>query len=268
MITVEALAARLGLRVDERDGEFVVLKDASNTVILFTHSQGRFFVNGKPLGSVGRVQRDGATAYVPQTLLAQIRPHLRAGGQEPPVTPAGPAKGTVVVDAGHGGRDPGASSAAGVREKNVNLRVAAKIARLLEKRGVAVKMTRWQDRYIELEDRADVANQLKADLFVSIHADAAPSRDAEGFTIYLARTASPNTRRAARSINQAMARTGTAGRGIREQDYRVLVGTQGPAVLIELGYLSNPREAARLNEDAYQTKLAQAIVNGIVSYLR
>jgi len=268
MLTVEDLALRLGLRIEERDATFVVMKDAANTVIVFTHPDGRFFVNGKPLGSVGQIRREGDTVYVPETLLSQVRTGLLAPGQEPPVRPPRRTRGVVVVDAGHGGHDPGTSSAAGVQEKIINLRVAAKVARLLEQRGVAVKMTRWQDQFIELEDRAGLANQLEADLFVSIHADSAPSPDAEGFTIYVANGASPETRRAARSISQAMARTGAASRGVREEDYRVLVHTHGPAVLIELGYLSNAQEAARLIQNAYQDRLAQAIVNGILSYLR
>lgn len=267
-LSVEDLAVRLGLRIEERDETFVVMKDAANTVIVFTHPDGRFFVNSKPAGSVGHVRREGGTVYVPASLLARIRTHLRKPGEVRPVRPPGRAEGTVVVDAGHGGRDPGAIAVTGVYEKNVNLRVAAKIARLLEARGLHVKMTRWQDHFIELEDRAEVANRLEADLFVSIHADAAESREAEGFTIYVARAASSDSRRAARSISQAMARTGAVSRGVREADYRVLVTTEGPAVLVELGYLSNRQEAVRLSQDAYQNRLAQAVVDGIVNYLR
>lgn len=267
-LSLEDLALRLGLRIEERDDTFVVMKDAANTVIVFTHPDGRFFVNGKPLGSVGQIRREGGTVYVPEILLSQIRTHLRLPGQEPPTRPPRRARGMVVIDAGHGGHDPGAISVTGIHEKNVDLRVAAKVARLLEQRGVGVKMTRWQDHFIELEERAEVANRLGADLFVSIHADAAESPEAQGFTIYVAREASSEARRAARSISQAMARTGTVSRGVREADYRVLVNTAGPAVLVELGYLSNRREAVRLSQDAHQNRLAQAIVDGILSYLR
>jgi N-acetylmuramoyl-L-alanine amidase len=139
---------------------------------------------------------------------------------------------------------------------------------LLEQRGIGVKMTRWQDQFIELEERIDIANRLNADLFVSIHADSAPSRDAQGFTVYIADGASRDARRAAQAINQAMAATGLDSRGIREADYRVLVQAEGPAVLIEMGYLSNPQDAFRLASDPFRDRLAQAIVEGILAYLR
>ena len=174
----------------------------------------------------------------------------------------------MIVDAGHGGHDPGTISASGIQEKNINLRVAAKVARLLEQRGIGVVMTRWQDQFIELEERSAIANRRGADLFVSIHADSAPSRSAQGFTVYVATAASTGAYRAAHAINQAMERTGMDNRGIREEDYRVLVNTECPAALIELGYLSNPEDAAHLADDSFRDRLAEAIADGIEAYLR
>lgn len=268
--TIENLARSLGLQIEERDETFVVLKNAVNTVIIFAHTDGRFFVNGRPVGSVGTVEKAGNTVTVPDTLASQIRPHLRTAAPEPPVVrPRRPAaRGLVVVDAGHGGRDPGTTSSSGSYEKNINLRVAAKVARRLEAEGIGVVMTRWQDRSLELEERAAVANDRNADLFVSIHADSEPSKSIQGFTIYVARAASSNARQAAQAISEAMSRTGADTRGIREADYRVLVQTNCPAVLIELGYLSNAWEASRLRDGDYQNRLADAVVEGILSYLR
>ncbi len=267
-ITIEQLALRLGLGIEQRDDTFVVMKNAANTVIVFTHTDGRFFVNGKPMGNVGAVKQSADTVYVPATLVEQIRPLLRSAVPEQPTVKPQKTKGLVVIDAGHGAHDPGAISPGGIREKDINLRVAAKIANLLERRGVGVVMTRWQDRFIELEDRAAVANQRNADLFVSIHADSAPSSSAQGFTVYVATAASANAYRAAHAINQAMEKTGMDNRGIREADYRVLVQTNGPAVLIELGYLSNAQDAARLADDGFRDRMAQAIADGIQTYLR
>ena len=266
-ITIDSLALRLGLRVGERDDTFVVLKDPANTVLIFMHADGRIFVNGKPIGSVGTVRKEGRTLYVPEMLASQIRPHLRRGTVEPPRPPRR-TTGLVVIDAGHGGRDPGTTSPGGIQEKNLNLRVAAKIARRLERRGIGVKMTRWQDQYIELEERAAIANRRNADLFVSIHADSAPSRDARGFTIYIADGASSATRRAAQAISRSMAGTGLDNRGIREAEYRVLVRTKGPAVLVEMGYLSNPQDARLLANDTFRDRIADAITDGILAYLR
>jgi N-acetylmuramoyl-L-alanine amidase len=268
-LPIEHVAVRLGLRIEQRDETFVVLRNAGNTVIVFTHADGRFFVNGKPIGSVGLVKQAGDTVYVPVGLVDQIRPHLQTAVATPPpaVTPRR-TTGLVVIDAGHGGHDPGAISPTGIQEKDINLRVAAKIANLLESRGVGVVMTRWQDRFIELEDRSGIANQRKADLFVSIHADSAPNRSAQGFTVYVATAASAGSYRAAHAINRAMEKTGMNNRGVREAGFQVLVNTRVPAVLIELGYLTNPQDAARLTDDHFRDRLAQAIVEGIQAYLR
>jgi N-acetylmuramoyl-L-alanine amidase len=267
-MTIEQLALRLGLRIEQRDKTFVVMKNAANTLLIFTHTDGRFFVNGKPMGSVGNVEEAGGAIRVPATLADQIRPHLRVALPEPPTVTPRKTRGIVVIDAGHGAHDPGTISPAGIQEKDINLRVAAKVARLLEERGIGVVMTRWQDQFIELEERAAIGNRRKADLFVAIHADSAPSSSAEGFTIYVAPGASAGAYRAAHAVNQAMEKTGMNNRGIREEDYRVLVNTEGPAVLIELGYLSNPQDAARLADDRFRDRLAQAIADGILAYLR
>lgn len=267
-ITIEELALRLGLRIEQRDKSFVSMKNAANTVILFTHTDGRFFVNGKPMGTVGTVTESGGVIRVSSSLLDQIRPHLRTAAPEKPTVTPRKTKGVVIIDAGHGGRDPGTTSATGMNEKDVNLRVAAKVARLLEQRGIGVVMTRWQDEYIEKDERAAIGNRRKAELFVSIHADSAPSSSAQGFTIYVAAGASAESYRAAHAINQAIEKTGQNNRGIREEDYRVLMQSKGPAVLIELGYLSNAQEAARLSDDRFRDRLAQAIADGIQTYLK
>lgn len=272
--TVEELAARLGLRIAERDETFVVLKNTANTVILFTHTDGRLFVNGKVVGSVGTVERADDTVYVSKALADEIRPHLRMPGVPEPVAPPprprpGPQpRALVVIDAGHGGHDPGAIGPGGVREKDINLHVAARAAILLEQSGVGVVMTRWQDQFIELEERAALANRRNADLFVSIHADSAPNHSAQGFTVYVATAASADSYKAARAISQAMTGAGSDSRGVREADYRVLVQTSCPAVLVELGYLSNAQDAARLRDPYFQNRLAQAIADGIAAHLR
>jgi N-acetylmuramoyl-L-alanine amidase len=268
--SVEDLALRLGLQIEERAENFVVLKNAANTVILFTHANGRFFVNGKPMGPVGKIEKQGNTVYVSDFLIPQIRQYLRATAPQPPVTRPGPLKTKVlvVVDAGHGGHDPGTISSTGLHEKNVNLAVALKVAGLLQQRGVGVIMTRQDDRFIELDERADVANRRNADLFVSIHSDSNPDRGRQGFTVFVAKAASSDARRTADRIHQALAAAGIESHGIREAEYKVLVNTSGPAVLVEIGYLSNTQDCARLRDGSYQNRLAQAIANGILASLR
>ena len=266
-ISVEELARQLGLNVEDRDDSFVVLRGGGNTVLIFTHGDGRFFVNGKPIGSVGIVRKVGQTVYVAESLVSQIKPHLGAT-----VTPSRPQprvlRGNIVIDPGHGGHDPGTTSVTGVHEKTVNYDVAEKVAAILERRGLAVTMTRQRNEYIELEARAEIANRRNADLFVSIHADSAPSPSAQGFTVYVANAASADSHRAARDISRAMATTGMENRGVRREDYRVLRTSRGPAVLVEMGYLSNRQDALRLQDSAFQDRLAAAIATGILDYLQ
>jgi N-acetylmuramoyl-L-alanine amidase len=272
-ISIDELAARLGLRVDERDAAFVILKNAANTVLIFTHADGRFFVNGKPIGPVGAVQKTGSTVYVPDALAAAIRPCLRAAGPErPPVaTPPRPktpiANAVVVVDAGHGGKDPG-TMVGGAYEKNIDLQVARKVAALLAQQRISVTMTRDRDEFIELEERANIANRCDADLFVSIHSDSAPDHSISGFTVYVAGDASRDSYKAAQAVSAAMSRTESHTRGIREAEYKVLVQTRCPAILVELGYLSNFADSRHLQDSAFQTRLAQAIASGVLDYLQ
>jgi N-acetylmuramoyl-L-alanine amidase len=268
--TIENLARQLDLQVEEWDESFVVLKNAANTVLIFTHADARYFVNGRPIGAVGAVKKAGGTVYVSDLLIPQIRAHLRATVPQPPAPrPATPrARGLVVIDAGHGGNDPGTISAAGLHEKDINLQVALRVAALLGRNGVGVVLTRQDDRYIELEERANIANRRSTDLFVSIHSDSNPDRSRQGFTLFVARSASPQARQAADSIEQAMAATGCESHGIREADYKVLVNTDCPAVLVELGHLSNTQDVARLRDPAWQNRFAQAIASGILTYLR
>lgn len=182
-----------------------------------------------------------------------------------PVTP--PSLKTVVVDAGHGGRDPGALGVGPLPEKTVNLSVAMRLARLLAASGIDVVTTRATDRFIPLDGRSEIAEHSHADLFVSIHADSAPNSQVTGATVYIARDAAPQSRRAADCIVGALERAGIECRGIRRAGFRVLVGHSRPAVLVECGYLSNYFEAHRLSQPAHQARLAAAIAEGITHHL-
>jgi N-acetylmuramoyl-L-alanine amidase len=262
-ISVQEMAALLGMRVDETTAIHITLKNASNTVMLFTYTGGKVYVNAKPIGEVGTVSRIAGQIYVPKSLVSQIRAAMSA---QPSVS-IRKSSGCVVIDAGHGGKDPGATSCLGFQEKTVNLAVAQKVASLLGQSGVKATMTRSNDIFIELEDRAAVANRCDADLFVSIHADSCPDSSTRGFTMYVSRSASWSSRRAASAIAKSLAKTGLTSRGTQKADYRVLVQTRGPAVLIELGYLSNSSDAGLLRDSSFQSRLAQAIASGISDFL-
>jgi N-acetylmuramoyl-L-alanine amidase len=172
----------------------------------------------------------------------------------------------IVVDAGHGGHDPGAQGVGPVPEKTVNLGVALKLVPLLEQRGARVIATRTEDGFLTLDGRADVAEDARADLFVSIHADSCPRSGVSGATIYVARGGSAASHHAAGSIAAALESSGITCRGVRQAGFRVLVGHTRPAVLVECGYLTNPREARLLGTSAHQARLAGAIADGITDH--
>ncbi len=265
-ISVYELATQLGLSVVQVDDTSIKLKNASNLVLIFTYTNAKFFVNGKPCGPVGKIERLGPSMFMEPGLVALIRPCLITGQTPSKVLAQAnvPSMGTIVIDPGHGGKDPGAISTLGYKEKDINLQVAKQLGSLLNQRGYRTIMTRDRDIYLELEDRAAVANRCNADLFVSIHADSSVTKSLNGFTVYTARGAANQSRWAARAIVNAMTGTGLDSKGVREADYVVLVNTDCPAVLVELGYISNTWEATRLRDPYMQKRLAQAIADGVV----
>ncbi|MHC4203988.1 MAG: N-acetylmuramoyl-L-alanine amidase family protein [Planctomycetota bacterium] len=270
-ISIRQLAATLGMRISESNHTHVVLKNSANTVMIFTLNGGKLYVNTRPIGGVGDIEREAGRIYVSSSLISRIRSAMRTYTPPPTPAPSRPRRprrlsGTVVIDAGHGGKDPGARSVLGFYEKGINLSVALDVARLLEQKGLRVKMTRTNDYYPELEERAAIANRLNADLFVSIHADSFPKNTRRGYTVYVAKAASSSSRRAARAIVSSMSGTGLNSFGVQTANYTVLTDTRGPAVLVEMGYLSNRREAALLRSSSFQDRLARAIADGICDY--
>ena len=175
---------------------------------------------------------------------------------------------TIVVDAGHGGKDPGSQGTcfSTADEKRINLSIATELARQLKARGAKVIMTRTGDRFIELDDRAAMADRYCADLFVAIHSNSNPDSSRRGAVVYTARQPSHLSMVAAMKIDQAIRSAGIASDTDRA-DYKVLTLHSRPAVLVECGYLSNSSDCKRLNTSSYRTKIADAIVSGITSYL-
>ena len=268
LVSIDLLAARLGLQVDEVNHTHVRLKNHSNTVLIFTHTGGKFYVNGTEIGPVGQIDTLDGKYYVPEALVGRIRSTL---GSSPSFSlpPSRPSRvyGTVVIDAGHGGKDPGTQICSAIDEKNLNLKMAKMVASKLNSRGVNVIMTRTGDRFIELEERAAIANRHNADLFVSIHGDSFPDPSRRGYTIYIADAASYKSNLTARMISKRMGQVVSNTIGIKNNNYRVLTHTRGPAVLIEMGHLSNYTEARLLTSYNYQQRLAQAIADGIADAL-
>ena len=272
-VSIEELASKLGLSVRNSGKPYFELGDAKNTVRLFTYDGGRAYVNGTPIGTVGTVRKFGSKTYVSELLVPKIRGHLipsqtvRIPELNPYPAPRKYGSGTVVIDPGHGGSQRGTQSVLGHKEKDVNLKIAHKVASFLRQAGVDVVMTRESDVTVSLEARAALANRVNADLFVSIHCDWISNSMHKGFTIYRARSASWGSKKAARLQENHLSNAGIPSKGIRSEDFRVLVQTKGPAVLVECGYMSNYDEAALLVDPWYQNKIARAIADGILEYL-
>lgn len=215
----------------------------------------------------------------------------------------------VVIDPGHGGNDPGAVGKRGLREKDVNLDISKRLAKLLGDSGVRVVMTRSSDRFISLPRRVDIANDSDAELFISIHSNANRVRRVNGFEVYYVSPNLSDSRRAlsaakhsslnldkrcfasnsinlkatlwdmiyvssraesitlARSICRSIDRElETKVLGVKGANFYVLKGVHMPAVLLEIGFVSNPQEEALLKNSYYRQQIAEAIAAGVANY--
>lgn len=219
----------------------------------------------------------------------------------------------IMIDAGHGGKDPGAVRRGITKEKDMNLSVAKHLYDFLKKQGFEVKLTRDNDSFVTLAGRSKMANEFKADLFVSIHTNAAKRSAANGFEVYF-RSDKATDKEAAEvaafenealqyeethynfvdMLLQSLAKNeymnesskvaghvrnyvykepgiGIAVRqanSIRQANFYVLKGVQSPAILVEMGYISSPKDRVRLNNKTVQKRMAQGIGKGIVSYAK
>ena len=218
--------------------------------------------------------------------------------------------GRIVLDPGHGGKDPGAVGIAGLREKRVALDIALRTRRVLRRvlPGNRVYLTRTTDRYISLSDRTTFANEYDADIFVSIHANSARSRRVHGIETYLLSEASSRralklaaresgttiarmtdlqkilndlglrskvaeSQQLAQRVQQAMlsrlrpSYRGVRNLGVKRGPFYVLLGAQMPSILVEVAFISNRREARRMNSPKYRQALAEGIARGIMQFV-
>jgi N-acetylmuramoyl-L-alanine amidase len=211
----------------------------------------------------------------------------------------------VALDPGHGGGEVGAEGKSGLVEKDLVLSIARRLRELLQERlGLQVILTRDGDRDLDLDERTALANNNKADVFISIHADASPSRDAKGSSVYFlsysssggegsvasargratssgdsgldfilwdmaqASHLSQSSRLAEIFQEELLTATGTekGNRGIKQNTFRVLKGATMPAVLVEVGFISNSEEEELLKTRDYQERLAEALYRGVVRF--
>lgn len=214
---------------------------------------------------------------------------------------------TIVIDPGHGGKEVGAVGPGGLMEKDVTLALCRKLASsLASKVGARVVLTRDEDTLVSLDQRTALANQYNADLFLSVHMNAAVVKDAKGSETYflsleasdeLARKAAETenaasvssndpasdlklilwdlaqqayldeSSRFAQTIQEEMnAATGVPNRGVKQAPFKVLVGATMPAALVEVGFISNPLEEAKLQTDAFQNQMVETLTRAVQRY--
>ena len=254
----------------------------------------------------------GESKPVPALAAVSPRPQAAANAQNP--TPYGHIwvrKLRIVIDPGHGGKDPGARGIDGTLEKDINLKAALELARLLKKTGVFdVKLTRHNDTFVSLSKRSEIANQWKADLFVSLHSNAAKNPRDSGFETYFMseKASDPHAQRLAEFENSSInyeskfrqeaevkmllgelskteyvnASSEFAGlvsretggevnipdRGVEQAGFYVLRGTHAPAILFEMGYLTNPQDERDLRSESFRQRLMRGLYTGIVEYAK
>ena len=203
-------------------------------------------------------------------------------------SPPNPPFAIVVLDPGHGGQDSGTSKN-GMVEKNLTLDVAHRVERLLQGRGLVVALTRADDTYVSLQDRATMANNQPESVFVSIHFDEGGRSAATGIETYYAAhpvslpeqiaswlpflrrtsTEPPNVESqslAAAIQETVVARTQSINRGTRPQQFYVIANVHHPAVLVEGGFLTNKEDVVRLANADYREQMAAGIAEGILRY--
>jgi len=169
---------------------------------------------------------------------------------------------TVVIDPGHGGSDPGGISGQIVPEKTVALDTALRLQELLQRAGLRTVMTRSTDIFVPLSVRSATADVERDAIFVSIHYNASPRSSAHGIETYS--ESNRGAVLAARIQQEIIDRVSTRNRGIRSAEFYVLRKCRLPAVLVECGFLTNPKEAQLALTTAYREQIAEQISAGII----
>lgn len=172
----------------------------------------------------------------------------------------------ICLDAGHGGKDPGAvNKALGYNESHATLSIVKKIQDVLLYNGYQVKLTRDTDVYIPLTERCQISNTFGADAFISIHLNSYSDPKSNGMEVLRYPVVGDTTKRLATSVHKhLLAVTGFRDRGIKERsDLTVLKKTGAPAILVECGFISNSEEAKKLFDPDFQMQVAHAILAGV-----
>ncbi|MCG7345043.1 N-acetylmuramoyl-L-alanine amidase [Sporosarcina sp. ACRSL] len=208
----------------------------------------------------------GETAFIAKWVVStgEIARADQTGEKKTTRTPGTLNGLTIVVDAGHGGNDRGTTGAQGTDEKQLTLMTAELLSAKLKAAGANVVMTRESDTYVSLRKRVAVSLQSDADAFISLHYDANPDSSITGFTTYYTHG---NQKSLAASLNDGLASTiSLRNRGAQPANFLVLRENRKNAVLIELGFLSNPSEERILTTDMFREQATHGIYQGLLDF--
>ena len=273
-LSLKEIAKFYGMKTADSNQKATLYSNYSN--LQFAVDKKEFFFNGSKIYLASAVLRSKAIALA--DFEKTVEPLIRTKTVKPHKIY------TIVIDPGHGGRDNGTGK--NVLEKTVNLKIALKLKYHLQSLGYKVLMTRTKDKFISLNNRSIYANKNNADLFISIHANAAKTAvkgietfvmTPAGFSSTGSKTADHktyngnlydvNNSRLGYEIQKSLIiNTKAKDRGVKKARFAVLKHVKCPAVLIETGFLSNYTERKKLNNSLYQNKIAVAITKGILSY--
>ncbi|RLL42789.1 N-acetylmuramoyl-L-alanine amidase [Oceanobacillus piezotolerans] len=171
---------------------------------------------------------------------------------------------TIVVDPGHGGNDSGAIGIGGVYEKNIVTSTANRVVQSLQNAGANVILTRYGDYYVSLEERVRISNSNYTDAFISIHYNAFPYYSVQGINTYYYGSAG---RLLAQNVHASVnSSVPLNNRGIQQADYHVIQNTYAPAILMELGFITNPYDLSIVQTTGYQQNVANAITTGLINF--
>lgn len=296
------------LNVNMYNEQFIFLIDSS--LMMFKGAQYNF--------THSIIQKDG-NYFLPVSLLTKVMPlviNSKISVREGKILAANPIDNrlrTIVLDPGHGGKDPGAI---GYSKKNFEKEIALKLVQKLKKKiednlNVRVLLTRDKDEFVSLQQRTEFANSSGADLFISVHCNAHRKEEIDGIEVYYLSTAKTDDARAVEALenqvvyqyeggeeavqryddlafiladmaqsehleesyhlgmklqNTLVGATGSCNRGVKQANFYVLRGAFMPAVLVEVGFLSNKDEEKKLINAAYQDKLVEAMFQGIKDF--
>ncbi len=286
---LDRAAAELGAFPVDRDFTGRITMSDGTSTFMICPGMSSALLNGNAVHSIQFVNADDTGILVPKDmwdLIRDIFKNARIGGIR-----------KIVLDAGHGGRDHGATGKTGLREKDVNLSIVLRLAQDLRERGMEVVLTRDSDVFISLNERVRICNRENPDLFISMHINASRSRSANGVETYFARETLDDLVRARNAsgssgsgdyyMRLAMAHTlfdmsrcrsieigakvqeslhqvlSSADRGVKGAGFRVLKGAMCPALLLEIGFISNPDTERKLRSSKYLDSIVRSIVSAI-----